>query len=122
MANEKSEIYCFDIDGTLCTNTWGEYDKAEPIALMIAQVNALYDAGHSILLFTARGTTTNIDWRDLTEAQMKTWGVRYHELQLGKPQADYYIDDRGLSLDEWARNRPVEAEKAAMKQENAGSD
>lgn len=94
-------IYCFDIDGTLCTNTWGEYEKAEPIPKLIDQVNALYDRGETIVLWTARGTTTGMDWRELTERQLATWGVRYHELGFGKPQADVYVDDRGVSLDEW---------------------
>lgn len=102
-----TKTYCFDIDGTLCTNTWGEYEKAQPIAQLISQVNALHDAGHRIILFTARGTTTGIDWRSLTEAQMVTWGVKYHQLILGKPQADFYIDDRGMSLEEWDVRRPA---------------
>ena len=25
--------YCFDIDGTICTNTWGEYEDAEPFLI-----------------------------------------------------------------------------------------
>lgn len=94
-------IYCFDIDGVICTNTWGEYEQAEPIPTLIEQVNRLYDGGERIVLWTARGTTTGIDWRELTEAQLASWGVRYHELEFGKPQADVYIDDRGMSLNEW---------------------
>jgi hypothetical protein len=102
MAVNGSRTYCFDIDGTLCSNTWGAYEKAEPLGDVIAQVNTLYDAGHRIILLTARGTTTGMDWRPLTEAQMARWGVRYHELHFGKPQADLYIDDRAMSLEEWA--------------------
>jgi hypothetical protein len=98
------KTYCFDIDGVVCTNTYGKYEMAKPIPSLIAQINALYDAGHRILLFTARGTTTGIDWRATTERQMKTWGVRYHELHFGKPQYDLFIDDRAMSLDEWQRH------------------
>jgi hypothetical protein len=104
--SDKPLTYCFDIDGTLCTNTWGEYEKAEPMPDMIRQVNALYDGGNKIILFTARGTTTGMDWRATTEEQLKKWGVRYQELLFGKPQADLYIDDRGMSLEEWALKRP----------------
>ena len=43
-------IYCFDIDGTLCTNTDGDYLSAEPFQNVIAQVSHLYDEGHQILL------------------------------------------------------------------------
>ena len=104
-----TKTYCFDIDGTLCTNTWGAYESAEPFPDMIAQLNALYRAGHRIILFTARGTTTGVNWRTLTERQMTSWGVHYHELLFGKPQADVYIDDRAMSLEEWAANAPAEA-------------
>jgi histidinol phosphatase-like enzyme len=106
--NSGTKTYCFDVDGVICTNTWGEYEKAEPIASMIVQINRLYTAGHRIILFTARGTTTGMDWRAVTEAQFARWGVKYHELMFGKPQADLYIDDRGMSLDEWDAKRPPE--------------
>lgn len=92
-------IYCFDIDGTLCSNTFGAYEEAEPWPDRIATVNLLYDEGHTIKLFTARGTATGKDWRELTERQMRSWGVRYHELILGKPEADLFIDDRAVEAD-----------------------
>jgi SAM-dependent methyltransferase len=111
-SRSKKRTFCFDIDGTLCDNTWGEYEKAEPIQDMIVQVNGLYDAGHTVILFTARGGTTGVDWRPLTEAQMVLWGVRYHTLQFGKPQADVYIDDRAMSLEEWGRKPPPEVAAA----------
>ena len=53
-----------------------------------------------IVLFTARGYKTGIDWEELTEMQMQKWGVKYHELIFGKPDADYYIDDKMQSLEE----------------------
>ena len=30
-------------------------------------INRLYEEGHTIKMFTARGTTTNIDWYDFTK-------------------------------------------------------
>jgi CMP-N,N'-diacetyllegionaminic acid synthase len=100
-ANRDRLTYCVDIDGVLCTNTWGAYERAEPLAEAIAAVTTLHRAGHRIVLFTARGTTTGIDWRDLTERQMREWGVAYDELHLGKPNADVYIDDRAVHVDDW---------------------
>lgn len=94
-------IYCFDIDGTLCTNTHGSYEQSKPYPHVIERVNALYEAGHRILLFTARGSTTGIDWRELTERQLHEWNVKYHEIRLGKPHADVYIDDRAINTDDW---------------------
>ena len=95
--------YCFDIDGTLCTNTDGDYESAIPDAVAISRLNDLYDAGHTIKLFTARGTTTGIDWRDVTAAQMEGWGVKYHELIMGKPHADVFVDDKAIHVTDWLR-------------------
>ena len=97
-------IYCFDIDGTLCTNTEGAYDEAEPYPDVVARVNELFGEGHHIILMTARGSTTGIDWRPTTEAQLKAWGVRYHELHLGKPTADIYIDDKAVNARAWRKS------------------
>lgn len=96
-------IYCFDIDGTLCTNTEGSYEDAKPLPEVIARVNALHAAGHRILLQTARGSTTGIDWRPVTERQMKKWGVRYETLYFGKPTADLYVDDKAINVLDWMR-------------------
>lgn len=66
---------------------------------MIQVINQLYEAGHEIILFTARGYVTGIDWRTITEEQLSRWGLHYHELHFGKPNADYYIDDRMLDME-----------------------
>jgi uncharacterized HAD superfamily protein len=89
--------YCFDIDGTICTNTNGDYEKAEPFVDRINLVNKLYIEDHKIILFTARGSTTNLDWTELTKQQLKDWGVKYNELIFGKPDADIFVDDKGIS-------------------------
>ena len=59
----------------------------------IDAVNSLY-IDHYILIYTARGSTTGIDWRDLTTKQLKDWGVNYHELSFQKPHFDSLIDDK----------------------------
>tara|TARA_B100000925_G_C21990050_1_gene466378 strand:- start:712 stop:1011 length:300 start_codon:yes stop_codon:yes gene_type:complete len=89
--------YCFDIDGTICTNTNGDYEKAKPFIDRIKIVNKLYIEGNKIIMFTARGSTTNLDWTELTKQQLKEWGVKYHELIFGKPEADIFVDDKGIS-------------------------
>ena len=50
-----------------------------------------------IILFTARGSTTSVDWKDFTEQQLREWGVKFHELLFNKPEADLFIDDKGVS-------------------------
>ena len=96
----NAKTYCFDIDGVIATLTPdNDYTKAECNPNLAAAVNALYAAGNHIILFTARGSKTGIDWTEVTTQQMQRWGVNYHELRFGKPAADYYIDDRMLSFD-----------------------
>jgi 3-deoxy-manno-octulosonate cytidylyltransferase (CMP-KDO synthetase) len=94
---------CFDLDGTLCSNTFGEYERAEPFAWAIERLNRLADAGHRVVIHTARGTATGLDWSELTREQLQLWGVVYHELRFGKPSADVYVDDRAVRTDDWER-------------------
>ena len=97
--------YVFDIDGTICTNTSGDYQKAEPYKDRISKVNELYDAGNVIIFMTARGmgrTGNNIKmsyrlFYEITKSQLQTWGVKHHHLFLGKPSGDFYIDDKGVA-------------------------
>lgn len=97
--------YCFDIDGTLCTNTHGRYEEAEPYPEVIAKVNKLFEAGHRIILFTARGSTTGKNWSELTKNQMSLWGVKYHQLMFGKPEADIFVDDKGISAADFMKGQ-----------------
>lgn len=94
-------IYCFDIDGTICTFTDGRYNEAKPFKDRINQINKLYKDGNIIKLFTARGSTTKINWFTFTENQLKDWGLKYHELILGKPHADIFIDDKSVHSESW---------------------
>jgi len=94
-------IYCFDIDGTICTNTLGSYEEAEPFLNRIEQINSLHNEGNKIILFTARGSTSGINWEHFTEKQLKSWGVSYDELLFGKPEADIFIDDKAVDLYNW---------------------
>jgi len=91
-------IYCFDLDGTLCTNTNGKYELAKPIIERIEIVNELHKNGNKIIINTARGSTTKIDWYKFTEEQLISWGVNYNELYVGeKIEADIFIDDKAIS-------------------------
>jgi hypothetical protein len=89
--------YCFDIDGTICATTGSDYPNSVPNAERITQINLLFEQGHEVIFFTARGSTSGRNWRELTESQLALWGVKYHELIMGKPSADFYIDDKGRS-------------------------
>lgn len=96
----------FDLDGTLCSRTFGKYEKAEPFKDMVELVNDLYNDDHYIIIRTARGmgkfsgdaSKAYNEWFALTQKQLQAWGICYHELQLGKPEADLYVDDRAFRV------------------------
>ncbi len=84
-----------DIDETICnTRRDRDYSKSTPIDEHIQKINKLYDEGHHIVYWTARGSGSGIDWKDLTEKQLSAWGVKHHELRLGKPSYDLLICDK----------------------------
>ena len=98
------KTFCFDIDGVLgqfadIKDMAGDYANNLPNMEIIEICNKLYDAGNKIILHTARGSGSGLDWSDKTRAQLARWGVRYHALAFGKPAADFYIDDKMMSLE-----------------------
>ena len=103
--NKEIKTYCFDIDGTICQNTFGEYELAEPIEERIQFINKLFESGCEIIMFTARGSTTNIDWTDFTKKQLNEWGLKYSKLLLGKPYAEIFVDDKGIEANTFFDNK-----------------
>ena len=98
--------YVIDIDGTICDKLeYQDYESSSPKRDRIALINKLYDEGHYIVYLTARGMgrysnnqkLADARFRDITELQLKEWGCKYHELFLGKPSGDIYIDDKGIN-------------------------
>lgn len=106
--NTLSKVFCVDLDGALCTNTFGDYEAALPLDSAIAKINSLYDQGNTIKIFTARGSGSGKDWRRVTETQLSNWQVKYHELIMGKPEADFYIDDRAILASEFLYKEPID--------------
>ena len=96
-------IIYVDIDHTICKYEEDtlEYSKAIPIHDRIDKINNLYDQGNTIVYWTARGTMTGIDWREITENQFAEWGVKYHELKFGKPTYDLFIDDKNINSEDY---------------------
>jgi len=90
----------FDLDGTLCRSARLRYDDAKPIRPNIRRVNRLAAKGHVIIISTARGSMTGQDWTALTKEQLAKWGVKYHQLVMGKVAGDAYIDDLAYRPDE----------------------
>jgi capsule biosynthesis phosphatase len=99
------KTFVFDIDNTLCKTHGSDYTNSQPIMERIRHVNSLYDSGHTIILVTARGMGRSNNnsgeahklFYAMTQQQVEEWGILHHHLFLGKPAADYYIDDKGIN-------------------------
>ena len=96
--NKNIETLVIDIDGVIASLVEdGNYSNANAINENINYINKLKLSGVKIILFTARGSVSGINWRKVTELQMKEWGVLYDELLFGKPAGDLYIDDKAAT-------------------------
>lgn len=89
--------YIVDIDNTILTTFLSDYENARPITCRINQVNALYDEGHTIIYWTARGGSSGIDWTAFTVEQLDRFGCKYTKLWMNKPSYDVWIDDKALN-------------------------
>jgi hypothetical protein len=93
--------YCFDLDLTLCFTSGTSYEFSSPYTERINRVNKLYLSGNKIIIFTARGTLSGEDYSTLTRKQLLSWGLLFHELIFGKPYADFYVDDKAISSEDF---------------------
>ena len=91
-----------DIDETICYYKGvRHYPDATPLPAHIKKINSLYNDGHHITYWSARGSTTKHDWCSVTEQQLSRWGCKYHELSVGaKPPYDLLICDKTKRIEE----------------------
>jgi hypothetical protein len=95
---------CFDIDGTICTQTLSEYALARPIDEAREVINRLYDEGFRIVFCTSRfmgrnhgdAARAHAEGYEFTKKQLDAWGFKYHELIMGKPMYHILVDDKSL--------------------------
>jgi hypothetical protein len=88
-----------DLDGTICTEE-KTYSRslAKPKEGAIETINNLYDAGNIIIIYSARTWMEyemTINWLNINE-------IKYHQLILGKPIGDVWIDDRAINFNGWS--------------------
>ena len=90
-------IYMIDIDGTICISINSDYNNSTPLFDRIKKINELYDDGHTIIYWTARGGNSGIDWTDRTHSQIAAWGCKYDKIFMNKPMYDVWIDDKAIN-------------------------
>lgn len=100
------KILIFDIDNTISKTKGTKYQIAKPIKSKIKIINRLFDKGHIIKIFTSRymgkynGDVNFIKkkYHKRTEIQLKSWGLKFHDLIFGKPIFDFFIDDKAFNV------------------------
>lgn len=110
------KTFVFDLDGTICKEKekgthYSYFADVEPVAEVVEKMRELHDAGHKIIIQTARhmGTTNgnigliNARVGQLTFEWLNKHKVPYHEVYFGKPLGDYYVDDRAMTLEEFIK-------------------
>jgi len=117
--NLKKKLFCFDLDGVICKNTKYKssnlinYKKSRSIPSAVRAINKLYDDGHTIIIYTARGMTRykgNVSLikkklSKLTVNSLKSWKLKYHKLVFGKIYYDLIIDDKSINYkSDWTKN------------------
>lgn len=110
----KYKTIVIDIDDTISFTYNRDFENSEPNMCVINRINELYDKGWTIILFTARGGKScktiqekELKYRTITENWLSRYNVKYHQLLFGKPNADYYIDDKNISIEEFLERREL---------------
>jgi|LauGreDrversion2_5_1035112.scaffolds.fasta_scaffold21093_2 mannose-6-phosphate isomerase-like protein (cupin superfamily) len=99
--------YFFDLDNTLCKTNGNDYVNSIPILERIEYVNQLKKQGHTIIIWTARGSSSGKDYQELTLKQINEWKINYNELIMGKPDYDIYIDDKSFNVNTFLPIPPI---------------
>jgi hypothetical protein len=94
----RGKTIMVDLDGVLCTEeAFFDRPLARPMAGARDALKKLRAAGHTIVVYTARG------WGEyrVTKGWLDEHGFVYDGLHMGKPVADVWIDDRALPFANW---------------------
>tara|TARA_X000000950_G_scaffold288965_1_gene408756 strand:+ start:21361 stop:21738 length:378 start_codon:yes stop_codon:yes gene_type:complete len=107
------KIICFDIDNVICLTKGSNYKNAKPIVKNINLINLLYENNFYIKIFTARymGRYNEDKFKVKKFANLtrfflkKKCKLKYHELIMGKPTYDLFVDDKCFGFKKsWANS------------------
>lgn len=106
-----------DLDGTLCNirKKWQDYSDVVPTKWAVEYVQKLKEAGHYIIIQTARHMETckGNQWLINARVGQKTmdwldrYAFPYDEIFFGKPNADIYIDDKANRYLGWENKQEL---------------
>lgn len=92
-----------DLDGTIAEALWSPDNPTDeigpPIVENVAKLKRAVDKGYKIIIHTSRS------WEFYTQVEywLKFHGIKFKEIQMGKPLYYRYVDDRAVPADaeEW---------------------
>lgn len=98
-----------DYDDTIAITFNRDWQNAKPNQPLIDKLNALYDQGWTIHIVTARGQLScagdheaaDQKYRHQIEKWLSDHSVKYHTLSFKKKLAAYYIDDKGITPEQF---------------------
>ncbi len=104
MPNGNMKKIIFDIDGTLLFTTGFDngyklVDFNEPLIDWMREANKWED-NYVFEAFTARGSKSGFDFKNITREQLED--VPVSSIKFGKPDADWYVDDKGINVRNFA--------------------
>ena len=114
--------WCFDLDNTLVNTKGSDYENSTPISEAIAKVRGYKDRGDHIIIMTARGSGSKVDWRDFTEKQLNKFGIPYDQLIVGlKPGGvDVFVDDKAINALDWLADEDRAVSRVETKEHKKG--
>ena len=114
--------WCFDLDNTLVNTKGSDYENSTPIPEAIAKIREYKDRGDHIIIMTARGSGSNVDWREFTEKQLNKFGIPYDQLIVGlKPGGvDVFVDDKAINALDWLADEDRALSRVETKEHKKG--
>lgn len=89
-----------DLDGTICSEE-KQFSRsmAKPLPGAVEQLSRLHREGHTLIIYSARG------WQEyeMTCEWLGRHEIPYHQLVMGKPIGDVWIDDRAIRFEGWEK-------------------
>ena len=100
------KVIMVDIDGTICKQDGDprssddaySFRTSKPFTQRIEYFNSLYEEGHYLHYWSARGCWDGKDTLEETRAQLDSWGVKYNDVAVFKPFYDIWIDDKAVGV------------------------
>ena len=114
--------WCFDLDNTLVRTEGSDYKTATPIPAAVAKVQEYKRRGDHIIIMTARGSGSKVDWREFTEKQLNKFGIPYDQLIVGlKPGGvDVFVDDKAINALDWLEDDEAALSRVKTKEHKKG--